>query len=215
MRRLQLPQLYSLLPDPRNPPVRRPKLSGGAAAAASASVAAVRLRDVGGSLAVALRRRRTARRWQRGGSSAVAAAVAAARHRDVGGSLVAACDGLRATTTTTTTIAMGDGAMGSGATGYDDDDDNDDDNDGRRRRRRQQRRQRWRRRNGAPWSGDFRRPKLAARKKRASDVRKYLSTYAHVEKIAKPRKKVVTASNGIKLVRFKNARLKGLTMPFH
>jgi hypothetical protein len=41
---------------------------------------------------------------------------------------------------------------------------------------------------------------LAARKKRASDVSKYLSTYARVEKIAKSRKKNVTASNGIKLV---------------
>jgi hypothetical protein len=53
-------------------------------------VAAARLRDVGGSLAAALRWRRIARRWQRGGSSAVAAAVAAARHRDVDGSLAAA-----------------------------------------------------------------------------------------------------------------------------
>ena len=56
------------------------------------AVAAARQRDVGGSLAAALRRqqrqrrwrqrearwRPTARRWQRGGSSAVAAAVAAA-----------------------------------------------------------------------------------------------------------------------------------------
>jgi hypothetical protein len=37
-------------------------------------------------------------------------------------------------TTKTTTMAMGDGAMGSRATGYDDDDDDDDDGDGRRRR---------------------------------------------------------------------------------
>ena len=46
----------------------------------------------------------------------------------------------------------------------------------------------------APWSGDFRRPNLAARKKRASDVSKYLSTYARVEKIAKSREKNVTTS---------------------
>ncbi len=52
----------------------------------------------------------------------------------------------------------------------------------------------------APWSGDFRRPKLAERKKRASDVSKYLSTYVSVEKIAKSRKKNVTARTGIKLV---------------
>jgi hypothetical protein len=63
--------------------------------AASAAVAAARLRDVGGSLAEALRWRGTARRWQRGGSSAVAAAVAAAQHCDVGGSLAAARDGQR------------------------------------------------------------------------------------------------------------------------
>jgi hypothetical protein len=52
----------------------------------------------------------------------------------------------------------------------------------------------------APWSGDFCRPKLAERKNRASDVSKYLSTYTSVDKIAKSRKKNVTASNGIKLV---------------
>jgi len=52
----------------------------------------------------------------------------------------------------------------------------------------------------APWSGDFRHPKLAERKKRASEVTKYLSTYTRVEIIAKLRKKNVTASTGIKLV---------------
>jgi hypothetical protein len=72
---------------------RQRESGGAAAAAAAAAVAAARLRDVGGSLAAALRWRRTARRWQRGGSSVVAAAVAAARHRDVGGSLAAARDG--------------------------------------------------------------------------------------------------------------------------
>jgi hypothetical protein len=41
---------------------------------------------------------------------------------------------------------------------------------------------------------------LAERKKRASEVTKYLSTYARVEIIAKLRKKNVTASTGIKLV---------------
>ena len=47
-------------------------------------------------------------------------------------------------------MAMGDGAMGSGATGYDDDDDDDDDGDGRRRRRRR----RWRRRDDDDDDGD-------------------------------------------------------------
>jgi len=56
----------------------------------------------------------------------------------------------------------------------------------------------------APWSGDFRRPKLAERKNRASDVSKYLSTYVSVEKIAKSRKKNVTARTGIKLVPLKS-----------
>ena len=50
----------------------RRQLGGGEA------LAAVRQRNIGGSLAAVLRRRCTARQWQRGGSSAVAAAVAAA-----------------------------------------------------------------------------------------------------------------------------------------
>jgi hypothetical protein len=70
---------------PKNVERGRRQLGGGEA------MVAARQRNVGCSLAAALRwrqrqrrwRRRTAQRWQRGGSSAVAAAVAAARQRDV------------------------------------------------------------------------------------------------------------------------------------
>ena len=87
-------------------------------------MAAARLRDVGGSLVAALRWRRTARQWQRGGSSAVAATrwLQRWRQRDIVMSAAAWRRRAKGNDNEDDDDGDGDGAMGSGVKSYDDDD---------------------------------------------------------------------------------------------